>query len=319
MGVVTMGARELHAGRLVGLLVFSLVLSCDAAIEAGSDDIKEDIISQSDVLRDISELRREVEQLRSEVRQKDEKAVRDNTEVIVDWLKETVGDLRDEVRNLEIKEEGRQDGVKEEEIERVRRELGDMKEDILKLRVKEETSISTMEEMEQRLDHVAKSEDIALRRINNINQSDKRNEGHGKKHSFKKHLKYKQHKHKNLSKKHLQMWMRETDSFHQELINTLEVNKNKLEKLENNQKDMKKDNCARIQHKVAALEKTLDDNREIEDTREEGEKIILNSMTRKIDQLEQKLENFQHQQVLIARKIEKLANDLNAAVKNGSL
>ena len=166
-----MGARELHAGRLVGLLVFSLVLSCDAAIEAGSDDIKEDILIQSDVLKDISELRREVEQLRSEVRQKDEKAVRDNTEVIVDWLKETVGDLREEVRNLEIKEEGRQDGVKEEEIERVRRELGDMKEDILKLRVKEERSISTMDEMEQRLDHVAKGEDIALRRINKINQS----------------------------------------------------------------------------------------------------------------------------------------------------
>ena len=166
-----MGARELHAGRLVGLLVFSLVMGCDAAIEAGSDNIKEDILSQSDVLRDISELRREVEQLRSEVRQKDEKAVRDNTEVIVDWLKETVGDLRDEVRNLEIKEEGRQDGVKEEEIERVRRELGDMKEDILKLRVKEERSISTMDEMEQRLDHVAKGEDIALRRINKINQS----------------------------------------------------------------------------------------------------------------------------------------------------
>ena len=72
---------------------------------------------------------------------------------------------------------------------------------------------------------------------------------------------------------------------------------NKLEKLENNQKDMKKDNCAHIQNKVAALEKTLEDNRDIEETRDEGEKIILNSMTRKIDQLEQKLENFQHQQV----------------------
>jgi len=115
------------------------------------------------------------------------------------------------------------------------------------------------------------------------------------------------------------MWMRETDSFHQELISTLEDNKNKLEKLENNQKDMKKDNCAHIQNRVAALEKTLEDNRDIEDTRDEGEKIILDSMTRKIDQLEQKLEKFQHQQVLIARKIEKLANDLNAALKNESL
>ena len=48
---------------------------------------------------------------------------------------------------------------------------------------------------------------------------------------------------------------------------------------------------------MTALEKTLNENRDIEDKRDEGEKIILNSMTRKIDQLEQKLENIHHEQV----------------------
>merc|ERR1712223_585875 len=85
-------------------------------------------------------------------------------------------------------------------MERVRRELGDMKEDILSLRVKEERSLSTMDEMGQRLDHVAKGEEIALRRINKINQSGQEEQKHGKKHSLKKHLKYKQRKHKNLSR-----------------------------------------------------------------------------------------------------------------------
>merc|ERR1712036_154143 len=99
MGVVTMGARELHAGRLLllGGVIVSLVVGSEASFVAGSDNVEEEvsenILIKSDVLRDISELRREVEQLRSEVRHKDEQAVRDNTEVIVDWLKETVGDL----------------------------------------------------------------------------------------------------------------------------------------------------------------------------------------------------------------------------------
>merc|ERR1711892_325360 len=95
----------------------------------------------------------------------------DNTEVIVDWLKDTVGDLREEVRNLEIKEEGREVGVKEEEVERVRREVRDVKKDILKLRVVEERSLSRMDEIGQRLDHVAKGEEMALRSISRIKTS----------------------------------------------------------------------------------------------------------------------------------------------------
>jgi len=297
-------------------VVVIVAVGCDAVIDTVSDNVEEDILSQADVLRDISELRREVEQLRSEVRQKEEKSVRDNTEVILDWLKETVGDLREEVRNLEIKEEGRQDGVKEDEIERVRRELGDMKEDILRLRVKEERSLSSMDEMEQRLDDVAKGEEIVLRRINKIKQSGQEGDDYGKKHSIKKHLKYKQHRHKNLSKKYLQTWMREADSLNQELIKTLEDTKRRLEKLENTQEYH---NCDHIQHKVAVLEKTVDENRDIEDKRDEGEKIILNSMTTKIDQLERKLEKINHEQVVVAAKVEKLTIDLNSALKNGSL
>ena len=177
-----MRARETHAGWifLVGCLMFGWVMGgglegdrdSDAVIEqrllAISDVAKEvidDSINHSDVLRDISELRREVDQLRSEVRQKNENQAHDNTEVIVDWLKESVGDLREEVRNLEIREAEHVVGVKEEEIERVKREVSDVKKDLLKLRVDEERSFSRMDEIGQRLEHVRKGEEMALNTI----------------------------------------------------------------------------------------------------------------------------------------------------------
>ena len=180
--VVTMRARETHVGWifLVRGLMFGLVMggglegvkSSDTVIKqkllAVSDvaeEVSEDTINHSDVLRDISELRREVEQLRSEVRQKNENHAHDNTEVIVDWLKESVGDLREEVRNLEIKEAEHVVGVKDEEIKRVRREVSDVKKDILKLRVEEERSLSRMDEIGQRLEHVRKGEEMALNTI----------------------------------------------------------------------------------------------------------------------------------------------------------
>ena len=180
--VITMRARETHVGWifLVGGLMFGLVMggglegvkNSDAVIEQKLLSISEvakeasdDTINHSDVLRDISELRREVEQLRSEVRQKNEKHAHDNTEVIVDWLKESVGDLREEVRNLEIKEAEHMVGVKDAEIERVKREVNDVKKDLLKLRVDEERSLSRMDEIGQRLEHVRKGEEMALNTI----------------------------------------------------------------------------------------------------------------------------------------------------------
>ena len=180
--VVTMRVRETHVGWifLVGCLMFGLVMggglegvkNSDAVIEQKllaisdiAEEVSEDTINHSDVLRDISELRREVEQLRSEVRQKNENHAHDNTEVIVDWLKESVGDLREEVRNLEIKEAEHVVGVKDEEIERVKREVGDVKKDLLKLRVDKERSFSRMDEIGQRLEHVRKGEEMALNTI----------------------------------------------------------------------------------------------------------------------------------------------------------
>ena len=171
--VVTMRARETHVGWifLVGGLMFGLVMGGGLegdrdsdtvmeqrllAISDVAEEVSEDTINHSDVLRDISHLRREVEQLRSEVRQKNENHAHDNTEVIVDWLKESVGDLREEVRNLEIKEAEHVVGEKDEEIERVKREVSHVKKDLLKLRVDEERSLSRMDEIGQRLEHVRK-------------------------------------------------------------------------------------------------------------------------------------------------------------------
>ena len=135
------------------------------AISEVAKEVSEDTINHSDVLRDISHLRREVEHLRSEVRQKNENHAHDNTEVIVDWLKESVGDLREEVRNLEIREAEHVVGSKDEEIKRVRREVSDVKKDLLKLRVEEERNLSHIDEIGQRLEHVRKGEEMALNTI----------------------------------------------------------------------------------------------------------------------------------------------------------
>ena len=136
-----------------------------SAISDVAKEESDDTINHADVLRDISELRREVEQLRSEVRQKNDNHAHENTEVIVDWLKESVGDLREEVRNLEIREAGKLVGVKDDELEGVKREVSDVKKDVLKLRVEEERSLSRMDEIGQRLEHVRKGEEMALNTI----------------------------------------------------------------------------------------------------------------------------------------------------------
>merc|ERR1711892_792138 len=283
-------------------------------IKAVSDIIM-DMSEDSDVLRDISELRREVEQLRSEVRQNREKAPLDNTGVVVDWLKDTVGDLREEVRNLEIKEEGREVGVKEDEVERVRREVRDMKKDILKLRVVEERSLSRMDEIGQRLDHVAKGKGMALRSISRIKTSGlgQAHEKKSGKHNY--HRKSGKH-HKNLSKKHLQMWMVETDNKHQELLSMVKDNKGQLSKMETKQEDRKYQYCPEMKKKVDEIGKTIEEQRDIMDRRDEADKIIFSSMTAKIAQIEHKFERAQLEQALISRRIESLSNDLILALQN---
>merc|ERR1712129_317696 len=328
MGVVTMGPRELHVrwSFLVGSLMFASVMgggleedkNSDEVIEQGIkavSDVIMDMSEDSDVLRDISELRREVEQLRSEVRQKREKAPLDNTEMIVDWLKDTVGDLREEVRNLEIKEERREVGVKEDEVERVRREVRDVKKDILKLRVVEERSLSRMDEIGQRLDHVAKGEEMALRRINRVKTSGLRQAHEKKSGKYNSHGKSGKH-HKNLSKKHLQMWMVETDNKHQELLSMVKDNKGQLSKMETKQEDRKYQYCQEMKKKVDEIDKTIEEQRDIMDRRDEADKIIFSLMTAKIEQIEHKFEKAQLEQALTSRRIESLSNDLILALRN---
>merc|ERR1719205_157856 len=98
---------------------------------------------------------------------------------------------------------------------------------------------------------------------------------HSKNHSHRKHPKYKQQNHRNLSKKHLQKWMKDTDSFHQELLARLEDNKEQLRKKGKG----KYEYCAQIEKKADIIEKTVEEQRDIDDRRHEATDIITSSMT----------------------------------------
>jgi len=279
--------------------------------------VSEDTITNSNVLKDISELRREVEQLRSEVRRKDENLQHsDNKEVILDWLKESVGDLKEEVRNLEIKEASEVIGVKEEDLERVRREVSIVKKDMLQMRVEEERSFSSMEEIKQKLDHVTKGEEMALRTIMDLKSSGII-PGHAKRRSDKNIYKHKSHKslkkpHKNLSKKHLQMWMTSTDNMHEELFNLLEHTQNKLNKMEKKHSV----SCSKLEKRMGTVAKAAEEQSEVQERKEEADGIMFASMTNKLDQVDLTLQKIQHQQTKLQQRIDSVSEDLLIALKN---
>ena len=156
-----MGQREKHVC-LTLMLVIQLTIGISDSVES---------VKQTDVLKDIHELRKEVEQLRSEVRQEDERLFQGNEKVVLDWLKEAVGDLRKEVRSLEVKETEHTEVSNSNDFLRLKRDISDVKQDILKLRVDEEQSISKLEELEINMEHVIKEEEKALREVMKLKET----------------------------------------------------------------------------------------------------------------------------------------------------
>ena len=156
-----MGQREKHV-----CLTLMVVIQLTIGISDSVENVK-----QTDVLQDIHELRKEVEQLRSEVRQEDERLFQGNEKVVLDWLKEAVGDLRKEVRSLEVKETGHTEVSYNNELLSLKRDISDVKQDVLKLRVDEEQSKSRLEELEGNIKHVIKEEDMALREVMKLKEA----------------------------------------------------------------------------------------------------------------------------------------------------
>jgi hypothetical protein len=55
--------------------------------------------------------------------------------------------------------------------------------------------------------------------------------------------------------------------------------------------------CAEIEKKIVNIGKTVEEERDVRDRRDEAEDIIVASITNKIDKVEQKLEKLHHDQV----------------------
>ena len=58
--------------------------------------------------------------------------------------------------------------------------------------------------------------------------------------------------------------------------------------------------CAEIEKKIENIAKTVEEEKDVRDRKDEAEDIIVASITNKIDKVEQKLEKLQHDQVNIA-------------------
>lgn len=256
-------------------------------------------------------MRREVEQLRSEVRQKDERFLQSNEKVVLDWLKETVGDLNMEVKSLELRESGHRVFDKDSSFVRVKSDIIDMKRDILNLRVEEERSLSKIEELEKNIEHVSNGEEIALREVMEIKNNEQiRYSGlHGK--PYKK-------SHKNLSKKHLRKWMEVVDGFQEELFSLVSRNKEKLSRLEK-EENKKETICENLSKKIQVLEIFIQTQKNIPENgiSEDSAKAII-KFNNRLEKAEEKLKKLFQIQNSMEHKVESLAEDLKALMnRNG--
>jgi len=86
-----------------------------------------------------------------------------------------------------------------------------------------------------------------------------------------------------------------------------------LRKMEKKQQKEIYEYCAQIEKKADIIEKTVEEQRDIEDRKHEATDIIISSMTSKMDLIERKLEKYLHEQVLLSRKIESLSSDFKSA------
>eukprot|EP00091_Calanus_sinicus_P016625 TRINITY_DN36087_c0_g1_i1.p1 TRINITY_DN36087_c0_g1~~TRINITY_DN36087_c0_g1_i1.p1 ORF type:complete len:124 (-),score=39.92 TRINITY_DN36087_c0_g1_i1:120-467(-) len=100
-----------------------------------------------------------------------------------------------------------------------------------------------------------------------------------KRKSLRKERKHKSLKnpHKNLSKKHLQMWMTAADNIHPKLFSMVEDSMKKLRELERKQ-EYESCPCAEIDKKIENIDKTVEEERDARDKRDEAEDIIVASL-----------------------------------------
>lgn len=93
-------------------------------IVLGAEQTPEEI-QRDEVEEDMRELRGEVEQLRGEVRREGREKGEENTQVLLNWLRETVQDLQAEVRSLELAAERR-----EEEMQQVMKQMAELQGEV---------------------------------------------------------------------------------------------------------------------------------------------------------------------------------------------
>ena len=86
----------------------------------------EQTLQRDEVGEDMRELRGEVEQLRGEVRREGREKGEENTQVLLNWLRETVQELQAEVRNLELAAERR-----EGEMQQVMKQMAEMQGEVM--------------------------------------------------------------------------------------------------------------------------------------------------------------------------------------------
>ena len=108
------------------LLLLPIVLGAEQALEK---------VQRDEVEEDMRELRGEVEQLRGEVRREGREKGEENTQVLLNWLRETVQDLQAEVRSLELAAERR-----EGEMQQVMKQMAELQGEVqTKVHVKKHT------------------------------------------------------------------------------------------------------------------------------------------------------------------------------------
>ena len=108
------------------LLLLPIVLGAEQALEK---------VQRDEVEEDMRELRGEVEQLRGEVRREGREKGEENTQVLLNWLRETVQDLQAEVRSLELAAERRED-----EMQQVMKQMAELQGEVqTKVHVKKHT------------------------------------------------------------------------------------------------------------------------------------------------------------------------------------
>ena len=158
-------------------LLLLIVLSVtDALINNAESEATGDIINNN---HEIREIRREIEQLRNEVRRCDETHESENNKIVLDWLTETVRDIKNDLSEVvqnSLKRESQ--FVTKSDFESSHREIKNFENQLLQIRVEEEKHFSKLEEVDFDLKHLPKepvtsSKTLSVHKINKNHLSKK--------------------------------------------------------------------------------------------------------------------------------------------------